>query len=200
MSRSLGLIVSLLLILLAPAIVLGGVFAARAESNLARQATGRARRLLSGPVDCAPPAGWIPVQAGPGETLAQLAARSRTAVEAVETANCVSEEIQPGDFVYLPATPAGSPTPCGPPPGWKLRQVGQDEGLPDLADELGVTEADLRMANCLGAFTNVLSGVRIYAPPTSTPPPTVTATATATASATPTREPTATPSATVEAP
>jgi len=200
MSRSLGLIVSLLLILLAPAIVLGGVFAARAESNLARQATGRARRLLSGPVDCAPPAGWIPVQAGPGETLAQLAARSRTAVEAVETANCVSEEIQPGDFVYLPATPAGSPTPCGPPPGWKLRQVGQDEGLPDLADELGVTEADLRMANCLGAFTNVLSGVRIYAPPTSTPAPTVTATATATASATPTREPTATPSATVEAP
>jgi len=196
MSRSLGLIVSILLILLAPAIVLGGVFAARAESNLSRQATGRARRLLSGPVDCAPPAGWIPVAAGPGDTLAQLAARSGTAVEAVETANCVSEEIQPGDFVYLPATPAGSPTPCGPPPGWSLRQVGQDEGLLDLADELGVTEADLRMANCLGAFTNVLGGVRIYAPPTSTPLPT----ATATASATPTREPTATPSVTVEAP
>src|SRR3972149_915061 len=129
MSRSLGLIVSLLLILLAPAIVLGGVFAARAESNLARQATGRGRGLLSGPAHCAPPSGWVPV----------------------EPANCADEEIQPGDIVYLPATPASSPTPCGPPPGWTLRQLGQDEGLPDLADELGATEADLWWGMMRGA-------------------------------------------------
>ena len=87
MSRSLGLALSLLLALLAPAIVIGSVLEARAESNLAREpAAGGSVEIPSGSVNCAPPAGWIPVQAQPGDSLARLAARSGTAIEAIEAA------------------------------------------------------------------------------------------------------------------
>jgi LysM repeat protein len=203
MSRSASLFLSLLLVILAPAIVVGSVFASRAESNLTHQAAaggpgGNASRSAA----CSPPAGWVSVQAQPGDSLARLAARSGTSIETLEAANCLSNEIQPGDLVYLPGTPSRSPTPCGPPADWVLRTVAQDEGLPELAQELDVSEAELRAANCLGPFTVVLNGVRLYAPPSPTPTPTATPrpTATNTVSATPTPPTVSTESATIQSP
>lgn len=197
MSRSLGLALSLLLMVLAPAIVVGSMLAARVESSLASEAaeggtTGDRARTA----DCAPPAGWVPVQAQTGEDLAQLGARSGTTVEAIAAANCLSHEIQPGEWIYLPSASGGSPTPCGPPADWVLRQVAEDEGLHELAEELDVSEAELRAANCLSPFTAVMNGVRLYVPPTATPRPT----ATPTASATPTTLPSPTMSATIQSP
>lgn len=198
MNRSLGLALSLVLALLAPAIVIGSVFAARAETDLAHKAAGGS----SGSVDCSPPAGWAPIRAQPGDSLARLAIQFGTTLETLEAANCLGREVQPGDFVYLPATPAGSPTPCGPPADWTLRKVAEGETLRQLAQELEVSEPELRAANCLGPFTAVLNGVRIYVPPTATPTLTSTPrpTATPTPSPTPTTGATATESATIQAP
>jgi hypothetical protein len=195
MTRTIGLGLSLLLAVLAPAIVIGSMLAARAETNLAHQLAAGGASSRS--VDCAPPAGWVPIQAQPGDSLARLAARSGTSLETLESANCLGNEIQPGDFVYLPATPSSSsPTPCGPPTDWVLRKVAEDEGLEQLAQQLDVTEAELRAANCLGPYTAVLNGVRIYVPPTATAHPT----ATPTSSATPETLPTGTESATIQSP
>jgi hypothetical protein len=201
MSRGVSLALSLVLALLAPAIVVGSMLAGRAESNLSHQLAPGGEGPRS--ADCAPPAGWIPVQAQPGDSLAKLAARSGTPLETLQTANCLTREIAPGEFVYLPATPSSSsPTPCGPPPEWVLRQVGADEGVQELAQELGVTEAELRAANCLGPFTAILNGVRIYVPPTATPSPTFTPSPTASPSPSPspTGPPTGTESATIQSP
>jgi hypothetical protein len=203
MSRSESLGLSILLAILAPALVIGSVFAGRAESNLTHQPSSSGRRGGSvGSADCSPPTGWVPVQAQPGDSLARLASSSGLSPETLEAANCLGREIQPGDFVYLPATPASSPSPCGPPSDWVLRRLGDNEGLQDLALELGVTEADLRSANCLGPFTSVFNGVRIYAPPTPTPRPTLTPRPTATHTATTTSTAPAVPaeSATIQSP
>lgn len=203
MSRSVSLGLSLLLAVLAPAIVIGSVFAARAESNLVHQASpGTRSGGPSSSVDCSPPTGWVPVQALPGDSLARLAAASGLSPETLEAANCLGREIQPGDFVYLPGPAASSPTPCGPPSDWVLRRVADDEGLQDLALEHGITESELRSANCLGPFTSVFSGVRIYVPPTPTPTQTATArpTATRTVSMTPTASATPAESATIQSP
>jgi hypothetical protein len=203
MTRSVSLGLSLLLAILAPAIVIGSVFAARAESNLVHQASASGRSGgPSGSVDCSPPTGWVPIQAQPGDSLARLAAGAGLSLETLEAANCLGREIQPGDFVYLPGTPESSPTPCGPPSDWVLRRVADDEGLQDLALELGITETELRAANCLGPFTSVFSGVRIYVPPSPTPRPTLTPrpTASRTATATSTAPATPTESATIQSP
>ncbi len=201
MSRSLNLALSLLLALLAPAIVIGSVLAARAETSLAHQPSFGVDSSRA--VNCAPPAGWVPVQAQPGDSLSRLAAQAGTSLETLETANCLGREIQPGDFVYLPATPSSSsPTPCGPPSDWVLQQVSEDMGFQELAQELGVSEAELREANCLGPFTTISNGVRIYVPLTATPSPTATPrpTSTPTASDTITAQPSGTESATIQTP
>jgi hypothetical protein len=201
MSRSHNLALSLLLALLAPAFVIGGVLAARAETNLAHQPSFGVNSSRA--VNCAPPAGWVPVEAQPGDSLARLAARSGMSLETLGTANCLGREIQPGDFVYLPATPSSSsPTPCGPPSNWVLQRVSEDKGFKELAQELGVSEAELREANCLGPFTAILNGVRIYVPPTATPAPTATPrpTLTPTTTATVTVKPSGTESATIHTP
>jgi LysM repeat protein len=201
MSRSLNLAVSLLLAVLAPAIVIGSVFAARAESALPHQASFGVDSSRA--LNCSPPAGWVPVQAQPGDSLSRLASQAGISLETVETANCLGREVQPGDFVYLPATPSSSsPTPCGPASNWVLQQVPSGTTFQELAKALGVSEAELRAANCLGPFTTIQDGVRLYVPPTATPLPTATPrpTSTPTESATITAQPSGTESATIQSP
>lgn len=70
---------------------------------------------------CRPPAGWLPYQVRPGDTLYNLAWRAGTSPLVIQQANClVGETLTVGHILYLPPQFFATPTrvPCGPPPGW----------------------------------------------------------------------------------
>lgn len=174
---------------------------------------------------CIPPAGWLPYQVQPGDTLYSLAWRAGISVYALVEGNCLGGEALPiGRIIYLPPLFFATPTsvPCGPPPGWVRYIVQPGDTLWNLSYRLGISIEAIRWANCLYGYT-LWVGQPLYLPayppplsptpfptftptptflptftPTPTPWPTFTATpvTTPTITATPTPVPSITPTPT----
>lgn len=146
---------------------------------------------------CPTPAGWLPYQVQPGDTLYALAWRAGTSVFALIESNCLEgETLQAGRIIYLPPSFFATPTavPCGPPPGWVRYIVQRGDTLWNLSYRLGISIEAIRQANCLYGYT-IRVGQPLYLPaypPTVTSPPTLTPTATGTPTPWPTFSPTTT--------
>jgi LysM repeat protein len=174
--------------------------------------------ILSSPISCTPPAGWIRIVTTTGDNIYALAQRYKTSAENLSAANCLTSADLPGGFaLYVPPIPTVTVIPCGPPAGWvKAYIVQPGDNLYRIALSYGLTFPQLQRGNCMGSSTTIYVGQRLWVPniPTRTPgvtvipdfptvspsptattvPPTNTATIppTATASQTTTHTPTAT--------
>ncbi len=162
---------------LAAAVVVGGAFLqALADARLQSPEAAGLRSLLG---LCTPPADWSPHQIRGDESLDELAQAAGLTLDELLVRNCIATSPGPGSVVLLPAvTITSTPTPCGPPRGWRLFRLSEGESLSDRAQRLGVSEAALRQANCLDPASQPLPGARLYAPPTPTPAPTASSTPT----------------------
>ncbi|HLF74794.1 MAG TPA: LysM domain-containing protein, partial [Anaerolineales bacterium] len=59
--------------------------------------------MLAAPTVCTPPAGWIRVFSGAGDTIYSLAQRYKTSAESLSAANCLlSAELPGGTALYVP--------------------------------------------------------------------------------------------------
>lgn len=185
--------------------------------------------LVASPTEtsaCPMPAGWLAVTVQPGETLESLAQTYGISLQRLMEANCLlTNRIQAGILIYVPAPPAATPTPtealtptetavpCGAPSDWVSYRVKSGDTLYSLATATGTTVPALQFANCMGASTRLLAGQIIYLPklpPTATPQATASLTATptlptpisitftpsTTSTSTPPSSPTSTPTAT----
>ena len=118
--------------------------------------------------------GWELVTVEIGDSLNSLAQTRNTGVADIMAANClISDVINAGDRLYVPALP--TPTPCPVPSGWHPYTVQPGDTLLALAAARNVTSAEIMTANCLTAPL-VRPGDSLYLPPppTATPvPPTV---------------------------
>ncbi|MBN1261443.1 MAG: LysM peptidoglycan-binding domain-containing protein [Anaerolineae bacterium] len=147
---------------------------------------------------CATIPGWLPYIVQPGDTLFRLALRYNLSAFALMEANCLgSQDIAPGDLLYLPPLAVMTPTPqpyvCGPPPDWRIVIVQWGDTLYSLSRQYGVSIYEIQMANCLRG-TKILAGQRLFLPPVMVITPTRIPSPTRTA--TPTRTPTQTPTPT----
>jgi LysM repeat protein len=177
------------------------------------------------PTSCLPPAGWMAYTTQPGDTLENLAlARGISVIEIVQ-GNCLeTADVPPGSTLFLPpllpsTTPSPSNTPtntqtlppsstsisCGPPAGWVKYTVKPGDTLFSLSQVLGVTVAQLQLANCLGNSTVIQAGQSLWVPfippsasrtPTPSPTHTVSPTASPSPSNTLTPQPSPTASST----
>lgn len=158
------------------------------------------------PTNCPPPAGWIQIMVGSGETIEVIAARYRTTVDALMRANCLfSTTLLTGYLLYVPPLPTSTVLACGAPTGWIQYTVQGGDTLFKISQLYRTTVSQLQQANCLGSSTSIFTGQKLWVPnvPTSTPAITATiitiefATVTLVPSATPeptnTVEPSATP-------
>ena len=145
------------------------------------------------PTQCPPPSGWVPLTVQGGDTLIDLAAQFQVSVEDLSKANCLfTSQLTPGTVIFVPPLPtptatraseperptATEPQPtvkvCGPPPGWVIYIVKPGDTLYRLSRILGVTVADLQLANCLSNPSAIQAGMPLYVPflpitPTFTP-------------------------------
>jgi LysM repeat protein len=161
-----GLLLSIGLSLAAAVLVLASLLSAGTEGVIA----GVTPRAASPqPNSCQPPAGWAARPLAAGESLAELAASYGLPLGELLAANCLTETTpDPGQLLFLPAS---TPTPaaaCGPPAGWVLTIPGPSDDLGQLAASFGVSEQDLRQANCLEPGTPLHAGQRLYLPATPT--------------------------------
>ncbi len=151
---------------------------------------------------CMPPYRWSIYVVKPGDTLASIAFRYRTTVEALMHANCLtSSRLVQGQKLYVPPLPP-TPTPvpiyptvCIPPYGWRPYVVQPGDTLYSLAVRFGTTVQTIMRANCLNRYY-LYTGEILYLPvppsptptrrPTLTPTPIITPTLTLTPTLTPT--------------
>ena len=158
------------------------------------------------PTNCPPPAGWIQIQVGAGETLESIASKYRTTPAALIQANClISTSLLTGYNLYVPPLPTNTVIACGAPAGWIQYTVQAGDTLYKISQLYRTTVSQLQSANCLGSSTAIYAGQKLWVPnvPTSTPLATSTiitiefSTSTSVPSETPvptdTTEPTATP-------
>lgn len=145
------------------------------------------------PTQCPPPQGWVPYEIQGGDTLVDLAARFQISIEDLSKSNCLfTSQLTPGTVIFVPPLPtptatlttepkrptATQPQPtvkvCGPPPGWVIYIVKPGDTLYRLSRILGVSVADLQLANCLSNPSAIQAGMPLYVPflpitPTFTP-------------------------------
>ncbi len=133
---------------------------------------------LASPTSCTPPAGWIRVTTGSGDTVYTLAQRYKTTAENLNAANCLTAaELPAGMALYVPPVPTVTVIPCGPPFGWVRNYVVQrGDTLFRIALSYNITYPQLQRANCMGSSTTIYTGQRLWVPnvPTRTPVPGVT--------------------------
>jgi len=134
------------------------------------------------PTACPPPAGWLPITVQPGEDLATLALRYHSDSATLSSANCLfSNNLPTGSIIYVPPVPTNTPIPCGPPAGWIRYTVRVGNTLSSLSQAFGVSNSQLRFANCIPANQYYLAtGQSIWVPNIATRTPRATATATLT--------------------
>ena len=147
------------------------------------------------PTTCPPPSGWIGITVQVGDTLESLAQTYHSTPDLLTKVNCLpSSLIRPGDMLYVPEIgyPTATAPHCGPPPGWILYTVQDNDNLYRLSIAFSTTVWELQSANCLGNSDYIRAGQRIYVPNV----PTLTLFPTETETATPTLSPTATATAT----
>ena len=131
------------------------------------------------PVNCPPPAGWVLISVGAGETLESIAARHRTTSDALMQANCLlSTGLLPGYGLYVPPLPLPTNTviPCGAPAGWIQYAVQPGDTLFRISQLYRTTVSQIQQANCLGLSTTIFSGQKLWVPNVSTSTPAITAT------------------------
>jgi LysM repeat protein len=130
------------------------------------------------PTICTPPAGWIQVTAGSGDTVYSLAQRYKTTAENLNAANCLTAaELPAGMALYVPPVPTVTVIPCGPPFGWVRNYVVRPgDTLFRIALAYNTTYPRLQRANCMGSSTTIYVGQRLWVPnvPPRTPVPGVT--------------------------
>jgi LysM repeat protein len=158
------------------------------------------------PANCtAVPPDWQAVVILPDDNLATIAARYGTTEQALRAGNCLdtqTNQLIAGKEIFVPIPPP-SPTPltptatlrptrtslpCGVPPGWVQYRVRPGDTLFSLSLRLGVSQAQIQSANCMGNSIGLIAGQLLWVPfipiapiipPTWTqtlPPPTFTAT------------------------
>lgn len=117
---------------------------------------------------CSRPAGWIDYIVVEGDDLDSIAARVGLDPIALQTANCLDDNIiSAGQNLFVPPptpTPTATitstatagqtlvtpvPTYCGPPLGWKIYIVRPGDTLFSIARATGATVQQLMLANCL---------------------------------------------------
>jgi LysM repeat protein len=158
------------------------------------------------PANCtAVPPDWQAVVILPDDNLATIAARYGTTEQALRAGNCLdtqTNQLIAGKDIFVPVPPPSptplSPTatlrptrtslPCGAPPGWVQYRVRPGDTLFSLSVRLGVAQAQIQSANCMGNSIGLIAGQLLWVPfiplaptipPTWTPtlpPPTFTAT------------------------
>jgi len=154
------------------------------------------------PTSCPPPAGWVPVTVGPGDTLATIALEHKISSAQLSVANCLfSNNLPTGSIIYVPPVPTRTSIPCGPSPGWVRYTVQPGNTLTGLAQAFGVSLSQMQFANCMAPNQYYIApGQSIWVPnlPTRTPRATSTATLTPISIIFPTitRSPTPSPTAT----
>ncbi len=124
------------------------------------------------PTNCPPPAGWVLIAVGPGDTLDILAARYQVSAEAIKQANClISSDLLQGYGLYVPPIPTRTAIPCGAPAGWIQYIVQPSDTLFHISQLYRTTVSALQNANCLGYSTTIYAGQKLWVPnvPTSTP-------------------------------
>jgi LysM repeat protein len=135
--------------------------------------------LAFAPTLCTPPAGWIRILTGAGDTIYSVAQRYKTTAESLSAANCLlSADLSAGSGLYVPPVPTVTVIPCGPPAGWvKTHIVQPGDNLFRIALSYGTTYPQLQRANCMGSSTIIYPGQRLWVPnlPTRTPIPGTTA-------------------------
>ncbi len=163
-------------------------------------------------VTCPAPANWVLYTIRTGDTLAGLAIRSGTTIEALMQANClVSHVLMIDTLIYLPPKPTKTsasaakftptspaanifptitePAPtCGTPLGWVRYIVQPGDTLFKLSVAVGTTVQQIQLANCMGNSTLIRAGEGLWLPMIPVFPPTVTSSAIPPA-ATPTQSP-----------
>jgi LysM repeat protein len=134
--------------------------------------------LASTSTPCTPPAGWIRVSAGAGDTIYSVAQRYKTTADNLSAANCLlSAELPAGYAIFVPPVPTVTIIACGPPRGWvRTHIVQRGDTLFRIALLYGTTYPQLQRANCMGSSTIIYAGQRLWVPnvPTRTPVPGVT--------------------------
>ena len=137
--------------------------------------------IVASPTLCAPPAGWIRITTGSGDTVYTLAERYKTTAQDLNDANCLSSaELPAGLALYVPPVPTVTVIPCGPPAGWVRNYIVQrGDTLFGIALSYNITYPRLQRANCMGSSTTIYAGQRLWVPnvpriPTRTPVPGVT--------------------------
>jgi LysM repeat protein len=86
-------------------------------------------------------------------------------LELLSQANCLlSPSIPPGSILYVPPQPTQTPIPCGPPAGWIIYIVKQQDTLFHISTLYRTTVPQLQAANCLGNSTLIITGQSLYVP------------------------------------
>ena len=134
--------------------------------------------LASTSTPCTPPAGWIRISAGAGDTIYSVAQRYKTTADNLSAANCLlSAELPAGYALFVPSVPTVTVIACGPPRGWvRTHIVRPGDTLFRIALLYGTTYPQLQRANCMGSSTIIYAGQRLWVPnvPTRTPVPSAT--------------------------
>ncbi len=177
------------LALAAIVVLFGALFSALAESALGIPPSSLPPSILPTPL-CTPPSDWQLYELQPGEQLEEILSRSRVAPAEVLAKNCLPSGEDPARRLYLPPGALERlSSDCGPPADWVLYELSPGEDVPALADRYGVSEDQLRRANCLEHSSRFADEVRLYVPATETPTQTATQRPTALPTATNTPEP-----------
>jgi len=124
------------------------------------------------PTNCRPPAGWILISVQPYDTLESLAMRFGVAPGQLAQANCLlTDNLEPGYNIYIPAPAIQAPISCGVPFGWvRAYVVRPGDTLYRIATLYGTTVFDLQGANCL-SNPFITTGSLLWVPniPVTTP-------------------------------
>ena len=133
---------------------------------------------VASPTSCTPPAGWVRITSGSGDTIYTFAQRYKTTPENLSAANCLTTaDLPAGVALYVPSVPTVTVVPCGPPAGWvRAYTVQRGDTLFSIALSYNLTYPQLQRANCMGSSTTIYAGQRLWVPnvPTRTPVPGIT--------------------------
>ena len=118
------------------------------------------------------PEGWVPYTVRSGDNLTFLANRGGTTVPEIVEVNCLeSENIVIGTELYVPAESLRTDLPlrtCGTdiPEGWVEYTVQEGDMLGRLAENAGVSLAEVMEVNCLDSQSSnmIVIGSKIYLP------------------------------------
>ena len=124
------------------------------------------------PINCPPPAGWLPIVTKSYDTLASLAQTYHTTADLLRAKNCLlNDQLIANSILYVPAQPTATRMPCGAPLNWGYYTVVAGDTIYHIGLLYRVTPDALMQANCL--YTSAIRPgqvLRVPNVPTSTAP------------------------------